>query len=478
MSATGVATSVAPGTTTITATSGNVVSNGAVLTVNNQLVSIAITPTNANINIGQTQQYTAIGTYAAGNTADITNTATWASSNPLVATIDANGLATGLTVGSTTITATLDGVTSNGALLTVNNPLVAIVVTPPTATITTRQSQQFTATGTFFNGSTQDITNSVTWNSSNTAAATINATGLASGVDVGTSNITATSGAITSNPAVLTVNSFAYVVNNDTNISICSLAVNGAIIGCLTNSAVPNPKEITINPTGTFAYITQTSTGNGIYVCNISATTGNLTGCVQTATSSTYVDPAQIAITPNGVFAYIADANGVTNCVISAVNGTLIGCALTGNIPLTSATGVAPLPSGSTLFIARNNQVFSCAIALNGVLSSCVATSAAASNQIEIAVNPNGNFAYLVSAATSTVGICPVNGTGLDACTNSLAFSDPRGVALNKTGTFIYVTQFLSNTVQTCSIDPGGGSFTCPGVTTGGFASPFGIYVS
>ncbi len=61
--------------------------------------------------------------------------------------------------------------------------LVSIAVTPPTATIGINATQQFTATGTFSDNSTKDVTTQSTWTSSNTGTATVGAaTGLATGV--------------------------------------------------------------------------------------------------------------------------------------------------------------------------------------------------------------------------------------------------------------------------------------------------------
>jgi hypothetical protein len=91
-------------------------------------------------------------------------------------------------------------------LTVVAAPLTSITVTPSGPSINVGQTQQFTATGNYSDGSTQNLTTSVTWHSSNGTAASISAIGLASGLAAGSSNITATSGAITSNISILTVN--------------------------------------------------------------------------------------------------------------------------------------------------------------------------------------------------------------------------------------------------------------------------------
>ena len=154
-----------------------------------------------------------MGNFDDGSTSNFTSTATWASSNTAVATIDAadaTGLATGVSAGTTDITAVQDGVTSNTANLEVTAPppppaLLSILVAPASASIEEGQTRQFTATGNFDDGSTADFTSTATWASSNTAVATIAASGMAKGVSVGTTDTTASQDGVTSNTATLDV---------------------------------------------------------------------------------------------------------------------------------------------------------------------------------------------------------------------------------------------------------------------------------
>src|SRR5260370_36587124 len=84
------------GPVTIPASLGNATPGTASLTVSAPLlVSIAVTPANPRVTNGQTQQFTATGTYSANSTQNLTSTATWSSSLPAVPTINATpGLAT------------------------------------------------------------------------------------------------------------------------------------------------------------------------------------------------------------------------------------------------------------------------------------------------------------------------------------------------------------------------------------------------
>src|SRR5208283_2316577 len=67
------------------------------------LASVSVTPANGVVLIGSSVQFTATGTYSDSSTQNITSQATWTSSSTGVATINASGLATGVSAGTTTI---------------------------------------------------------------------------------------------------------------------------------------------------------------------------------------------------------------------------------------------------------------------------------------------------------------------------------------------------------------------------------------
>ena len=200
----GVATPVAPGTTTILATLGTV-SGSTVFTVTPAtLSSISVAPANPSIAKGTTQQFTATGNYSDGSTFDLTETTTWASSMTAVATISnaagTKGKASAAGVGTTSISAAFGGKTGSTILTVTPATLVSLAVTPAAPSIARGLTQQFVATGTFSDGSTQVLTSTVTWSSSNTVVASIvnvGSPGLATGLSVGSSTIQAAVGTIT-----------------------------------------------------------------------------------------------------------------------------------------------------------------------------------------------------------------------------------------------------------------------------------------
>jgi len=202
---TGLAVTKALGTSTILATSGSVSGSTTLTVTQAALVSIAVTPANSSIVAGNTQQFTATGTFSDKSTQNLTSSVTWSSIAGSVASITAGGLAKGLTVGDATITATSGSISGATSLTVTGAVLVSIALTPATPSVPLGLLQQFTATGTFSDGSTQDLTKSVTWASSDSTIASIALGGLATARNLGSTEISASSGAIRES-TTLTVN--------------------------------------------------------------------------------------------------------------------------------------------------------------------------------------------------------------------------------------------------------------------------------
>ena len=249
----GLATGVAAGSSTITATSGSVSGNTKLTVTAPTLTSIAVTPANPSITKGATEQFTATGTYSDSSTANITSQVTWASGTTADATITSGGLATGVAAGSSTITATLGSVSGNTKLTVTAPTLTSIAVTPANPSITKGATEQFTATGTYSDSSTANITSQVTWASGTTADATITSGGLATGVAAGSSTITATLGSVSGNTK-LTVSAPTAEV---------SLKFTGSIT--YVNSGSLSSGGFTVSPaTGTITSVSGTGTIAGL----------------------------------------------------------------------------------------------------------------------------------------------------------------------------------------------------------------------
>ncbi|MGA8764282.1 MAG: Ig-like domain-containing protein, partial [Candidatus Sulfotelmatobacter sp.] len=198
----GLATGVAQGTTTIKAKSGTITGSATLTVTPAVLTSISVTPSTASIAAGNSQQFTATGTYSNGSMQNLTSTVQWTSFAISVATVNAGGLATGIAEGATTIAASTGAFNGAAALTVTPAVLTSISITPGSASIAKGTSQQFTATGTYSDGSTQNLSSAVNWSSSLTTVATIGTSGLATGAAIGSATITATSGLISASASL------------------------------------------------------------------------------------------------------------------------------------------------------------------------------------------------------------------------------------------------------------------------------------
>ena len=146
---------------------------------------VILSPGAANIATGATQQLIASVVVEDGQAI----TVTWASSTPANATVNQQGMVTGVALGSTTITATstADQTLKGSALISVVPIVRNITVTTPTSPLFLGQTQQLSATVTADAG----LATTVNWSSSNTTVATVSASGVVTGVSAGSTSITA-----------------------------------------------------------------------------------------------------------------------------------------------------------------------------------------------------------------------------------------------------------------------------------------------
>jgi Bacterial Ig-like domain (group 2) len=107
--------------------------------------------------------------------------------------------------------------------------LTSLEVTPVGPAITIGSTQQFTATGKFKNGSSKDVTSSVSWSSSDNTIANISASGLATGLSAGITTITATSGSLSGSTAldVSSANFNNSMLNGDYAFTVTALDSRG-----------------------------------------------------------------------------------------------------------------------------------------------------------------------------------------------------------------------------------------------------------
>jgi len=138
------------------------------------LLSIAVTPDKAFVDLGGSVQFTAIGTYSDDSTQDMTNLVAWSSENTAIATMAPAGLASGLaTGGPVTLTATYNGIAGTASLsvgkpVITSHPMSQVVTLENTVTFTVAAtgpgplSYQWQRNGVSIFGATSSIYSTVT----------------------------------------------------------------------------------------------------------------------------------------------------------------------------------------------------------------------------------------------------------------------------------------------------------------------------
>jgi hypothetical protein len=425
----GLATGLAVGSADITAALGSVTSPAVTLKVTAAtLVSIAVTPATPSIPVGVTQQFTATGTFSDRTTQDLTTQVTWSSSSPGTASISnasgSEGLATGVAVGSTDISAALGSVTSTAVPLNVTAAtLVSIAVTPAAASIPVGLTQQFVATGTYTDQSTQDLTTQVSWNSDTPGTATVSnasgSKGLATGVAIGTTNVSATLGSVTSPTVPLNV----------TAATLQSIAVTPA------NPSIP-------------AGMTQQFTAIGTYS---DQSTQDLT------TQATWTSDAPTT-------ASVSNASGSNGLATGLVVGTAnvsatLGAVSSPTVPLnvTAATlqSIAVTPANPSISVGQTQQ-FTATGTYSDQSTQDLTTSATwASDTTSVATisNASGSNGLATAVGNGTANISATQ----DGVTGGTGITVAQANAFTTPGTYSWTVPAGVSSIQVVATGGGGG---------------------
>ena len=357
----GSVTATGTGTSKIQASSGSIAGSTTLTVTSATLVSIAVTAVSLSIAKGTAEQFTATGTFSDSSTQNLTGSVTWSSQTMGVATITAGGLATGVTTGTSMIQAASGPINGSANLTVTSATLVSIAVTAANLSIAKGTSEQFTATGTFSDNSTQNLTSSVTWTSQSTGVAMITAGGLVTAAGTGTSNIKAVSGAI-SGSTNLTV----------TPATLVSIAVTAPSL------SIAKGTSEQFTATGTY---TDNSTQD---------LTASVTWSSQTASVAT--------ITTGG----LVTAAGAGTSNIKATSGAVSGSA---NLTVTAATLLSIAVTAPSLSIAKgtSEQFTATGTYSDGSMQNLTGLVTWSSQSTAVATITAGGMVTAVSIGTSSI---------------------------------------------------------------------------
>lgn len=167
------------------------------------VTTITVSPVEASVGVGQTRALTAEardqnGAVMAGVVF------AWASSNSAVAVV-ADGVATGVVAGTTAITASSGGVTSNAASLSVNQVAVGTVVIDKPSVFLPGSGLSAPLTAQVLDPQGAPMSGSVTWTSSAPDKVSVDATGRLVALAIGSAQIFAQAAGVRSAPTLVIV---------------------------------------------------------------------------------------------------------------------------------------------------------------------------------------------------------------------------------------------------------------------------------
>ena len=188
----GVVTAVAPGAATITARSEGRSGTATISVSQVPVASVRIVPATLGVNVGRTGQLVAEplsgdGTVLSGRVV------VWTSANESIATVDDNGVVTGVAAGTATIRATSEGKVGTASVTVTPVAVQSVTVAPTSADLVPGDTRQFEATTKDEAGNAL-AGRAVAWTSSDESVATVNpTTGLVTAGGAGSATITAAS---------------------------------------------------------------------------------------------------------------------------------------------------------------------------------------------------------------------------------------------------------------------------------------------
>ena len=450
---------------TITDNNGNVAGSTQTISLAGtgiQLTSIAVTPSPSTVTMGSKIQFTATGTYSDSSTQSLTNTATWNSSNTSVATISntsgTQGQATGLTGGTSNITAVQGSITSTPLdVLTVTTATHFSVSAPGASTENTPFN--FTVNALDQNNNTVPGYSGTVHFTSTDSQATLPANStLTSGSGTFSATLkTAGSQTITATDTVTTtITGISNAISVSTGTAASITATSGTPQSAAISTAFAAPLVATVKDSGgnPVQGVTVTFTAPG------SGASGSFAGGIKTATTNSSGVATSAVFTANaiaGSYTVAATVAGVTtaaNFALTNTAGTASSITATSGTPQSAGINTAfAAPLVATVKDSGGNPVQGVTVTFTAPASGA-SGSFAGSNTAT--TNASGVATSTVFTANATAGSYTVAATvaGVTTAAN-FALTNTAGTASSITAT--------SGTPQSAAIST---AFAAPLVAT------------
>lgn len=189
--------------------SGGVAPNSSIAP---ELLSISVSPDNQYVARQSSFKLNARGNYSDGSTADISSQVSWIVDDTAISSISSSGLLTNTWAGGINnatrilnVSAQFNGLTDSTQVTVVSANVSSLIINPNNMTVAPNNSVSFAVIANMSDGSTLDVTDSVSLNFSNPAVASVTS-GSVQGLTIGSGTLTVSYGSNSANTTVTVSN--------------------------------------------------------------------------------------------------------------------------------------------------------------------------------------------------------------------------------------------------------------------------------
>lgn len=329
----GLVTAVGTGSALIFAASEGIATSISITVSSFGVADVRVTPTSGTVQQGRTLQLTAEALDANGNVI-VGRTAIWNSVSPSIASVSSTGVVTGISTGTTNVSATIDGVIGLSTITVAATAVARVSIVPSNPTMTvganlTMTALLFDATGTALSTAGRTIT----WSSSNPSVLTVTPTGVVTAVASGSALLSvradtanaSTTVTVTNIPvASVTLAPPTASLQLGQSVAVTATARDGSgnvLTGRPVTWSSSNVAVATINSSATGNANTITAVGTGS--ATIGATIGGVQGVSTINVSS--VPIATITVAPSPATVVERQSVQLTATAFDASNNVLSG---------------------------------------------------------------------------------------------------------------------------------------------------------
>lgn len=226
----GMVSAVAAGSTNLNVNYNGHTATAAITISSAVITSIQVSPIVGSKVKGATQQFFATATLDNGQTLDITSSASWSSTDTGILSINSSGLASLVDAGVATVTANYDGLSNNVSFTVTNKTISSLALTLGATSISTSVTTSASVIANYSDGSSEDVTDSVSFSSSDISVAIISNSqstmGQINPVAIGSTTISASLSGVNTSETLNVTGASLVSIAVETNNSLLSSGVN------------------------------------------------------------------------------------------------------------------------------------------------------------------------------------------------------------------------------------------------------------